>query len=282
MSSFSSPSLPLSPGLRGWEALRQFFGGLRSGWPLARELAWRDIRLRYRESLMGMSWNLALPLLIGLAVAIAQQRHWLNLHVWSEQPSANLFTGLVFWELFRGALLAPSRAFKEGKSLLMRLRFPAESLLLEQLTCVLFDFGLRFAVLLIAVAFQTGTLGWGMWVTPLAGLILVMIGTGVGLVTLPFVLLFKDVERFLPRALQILVLATPVFYPLAPVHAVSVLIRWNPLSAPINYARAGLLTPHYVPGWDLAASLVIGVTLLLVGAYFYRRTVRTALDCLGD
>lgn len=240
----------------------------------SRELAWRlflrDLRAQYRQSLLGYLWLLMPPVASTLLFVFLQSQNILNVGRTELPYPAYVLIGVILWEIFAASVNAPLATVGGAVSILSKLTFPREALLLSALCQVLF--GLAIRLLLLAGVF----LWYGLTVpatiplAPLAILTLVGFGFMLGLLLVPLGMLYQDIGRGLTMLLNVWFLVTPVIYPPPTAWPASLVTRLNPVSPLLITAREMSTTGHLT---TLPAFLVVaGTTILLLflGWLLYR------------
>jgi len=241
----------------------------------SRDLAWRllvrDIRAQYRQSVLGYLWALLPPILLAASLTLASRASILNVEDLDVPYPLFVLIGTVLWQTFAEAISGPLAALTAAKPLLARIRFPYEAIVLAKLGEVLFNLGLK--VLLVAGALIYYQIEVGPWLlmAPLAIGVLILLGTGLGLLLAPLGGLYEDVSRALPLLLGLWFLLTPVVYQ-SP--AAGSFVEWmnflNPATAPLVIAREALTTGAATQLFEFGVVNLLTLPLLLVGWCFYR------------
>jgi lipopolysaccharide transport system permease protein len=255
----------------------------RSGWaPLElaqiwrrRELvffmAWRDIQLRYRQTLLGVGWAVLQPLLTTLVFAVFFGRL-------GGIPSDGLpypifaLAGLIPWQLFAYALLQSSSSLVENQNILRKAHFPRIIVPLASVGAGLLDFLVSFLLLLAAMAWYRVAPSWRLLaLAPLVVLALVTaLGVGLWLATLN--VRYRDIRHTVPFLSQLWLLATPVAYPSSIVpERWRMLLGLNPMAGVVEGFRWALLGVGQVSGGLLVLSTAMAGSLLLSGLFYFRR-----------
>jgi ABC-type polysaccharide/polyol phosphate export permease len=240
-----------------------------------RALLWnlvlKDLRVKYRNSVLGVAWSLLNPLLLLGVYTFAFQ---VVLRIDSERYPYFLLTGLLPWTFFAGSLVASTHAITGNADLLRKVHFPREVL---PIGAVLFAFAqllLALAAFVPTVIVATGaTLPWTVaLVLPLLLLLHLLFTVGLALVLSAATVFFRDVRHLTEVALLLLFWTTPVVYPLAMVPAVlQPLFQLNPLAAFV-VAYQDVLYWGRLPGAGAAAAMVVAtLTALAAGQAVFRR-----------
>lgn len=265
---------------------RQFFAtsarSLRASVPLARRLFVRDIRARYRLSVLGFGW-IVLP-------AIAQTAVWLFLNesqIINSGPTGiplplYILLGTLLWQGFTDGLFAPGAQLANAGQMLSRVSFPAESLLLAGLADAAVNTLARLVIAIPVLFYYRVTPGWGLLLAPVGLTSLLILGFAIGLILAPFGMLYHDVGRFLTITTGFWLLATPVAYSIPDTGPGRFLVYLNPVSPPLLATRSWLSGGAIVPPSYLGAVvLVMSVVLLIAGWILFRLSIPHLVDRVG-
>ena len=261
----------------GWRLL-----DVRELWEY-RELLWvlatRDVRVRYKQTILGAGWAVLRPLLSMAIFSVV-------LGKFGRMPSDGnpypifVYAGLLPWGFFAGAVTSAASSLVGSSALVSKVYFPRLIIPLASMGGALADLFVSTAILLLlmlwyGVAFTPALLA----AIPLLLLILV-IAAGVGTLLSALTVTFRDFTHITPFIVQIWMFATPVVFPLS---VVPVQWRWlfalNPMTGPVEAFRAAFLgTPLILA--PVAGSLVAGVLLLVVGVGYFGRVERRFADII--
>ncbi len=228
-------SEPLS---RNPAALLEFMGQdlLKS-----RELGWRlfvrDLSAQYRQSLLGMTWALVPPLLVGMVFIILQSKNILQLAPTAVPYPVFALVGSLYWQIFVDALNAPLKSVASSKAILTRVNFPREALILSALYSVAFGALLKGLIVMGVLLYFGVSLHAGLLLAPFAMGTLIVLGLGIGLLLTPLGLLYTDVSQALVVVVQLWFFATPVVYPAPESWPMSLISILNPVSPLLTAAR---------------------------------------------
>jgi lipopolysaccharide transport system permease protein len=283
------PELVIRPS-SGWTAIN--FKELWNARDLMVTLALRDLRLRYKQTALGVAWVVLQPLmtagvftLVFAVIAGIKAPGGVPYFLFA-------FAGTVGWSLFAGTWNKCSGCLIGNAQLISKVFFPRLVLPFSTVPSVLVDYAVSmlmmvgFITLLPSVEFS-----WALLLVPVWTAILIAIALGVGLITSALTVSYRDVQYILPVALQILMYASPVAYPAMKVPESLRWLFWlNPLAAPLEGLRWSLVTSvdqagvvnhgGTINGWGIAWSLIIAGTLLSLGAYSFKRMERRFADVI--
>ena len=270
-----SPTVRIEPP-RGWLELR-----LREVWEY-RELlyffVWRDVKIRYKQTVIGIAWVILQPLLTMGVFTLFFGRL-------AKLPSQGLpypvfyFAALVPWMYFSYALQSATNVVVENQRVITKVYFPRLVLPFSAVLSGLVDFAIGFVVLVIL------TLGYGirptiaaMWL-PLLLLLAILTALGVGLWMSALNALYRDVRYVMPFVVQFWMFASPVAYPSA---LLPERWRWlyglNPMAGVIDGFRWALTGHGQPPGAVMLASAAMVAVVLVGGLFFFQRMEGTVAD----
>lgn len=252
----------------------------------SRHLAWRlfvrDLSAQYRSSILGYFWVFIPPLVASLPFVYLTSAGVIRVADTPVPYAAYATVGTIIWQTFADALNSPLRAVTAARALLTRVNFPREAILLSGLLQVGFSFLVRL-LLLVAVFIV-----FALEPAPTAPLFFVgmtgvaLCGFVIGLLLTPIGLLYGDVPQALPIVSAVLMLLTPVLYPVPSSGLAAFVNAYNPLTPLITTTRDWLITgvaPHL--GGFILVSVVI-VLLLAFGWVAYRLALPHLISRLGN
>jgi lipopolysaccharide transport system permease protein len=229
---------------------------------------WRDVKIRYKQTAIGVVWVVLQPLLTMLVFTLFFGRL-------AKLPSLGLpypifyFAAVVPWMYFSSALQNCTNVVVDNQRVITKVFFPRLILPISAVLSGLVDFAIGFVVLVIfTLAYGFHPTVAALWLPGLL-LLAVMTALGVGLWTSALNALYRDVRYVIPFLVQFWMLASPVAYPSA---LVPVRWRWlyglNPMAGVIDGFRWALTGHGQAPGMLLLASAA-GVVALVVGGLFF-------------
>jgi lipopolysaccharide transport system permease protein len=241
--------------------------------------AWRDIKVRYKQTILGATWAVFQPLTSMFIFTIFFGN-------FAKIPSGEIpyplfvLIGLVFWNYFSGILSRASNSLIENEGIVKKVYFPREILPLSTIGANLVDFGISFILLLlVSFYFHFVPNVLILAVVPL-GLILGTLGAGgLGLLLSAFNVKYRDVRYVLPFFVQIMIFLTPVIYPTGIMRpSFRYLIALNPMTGVIDAARVVFSGSGNLNWPMLAISGAAAVFLFVIGIYYFKATERFFAD----
>lgn len=262
----------------GWVPL-----GLRELWDrreLLYFLVWRDLKVRYKQTVLGVAWAILQPLFGMLIFTLFFGRL-------AKMPSDGIpypifaYTALVPWTFFANGLSLASNSVISYPNLVKKVYFPRLAIPFARVLACLVDLALAFLLLIVLMFIYhvepTVRILW------LPGFVVLAFATclGVSLWLAALNVLFRDVRYVIPFLIQFWLFATPIVYPASLVPK-----QWrfiyglNPMVGVIEGFRWSLLGAPTGPGPSLLASILVAIIVLAGGAYYFRRAESTFPDVL--
>jgi lipopolysaccharide transport system permease protein len=241
-------------------------------------LTWRDVKVRYKQTVLGAAWAIIQPLLTMLVFSLFFGRL-------AKVPSDGLpyplfaYTALVPWTFFANSLSQSSNSLVGNAHLLTKVYFPRLIVPIAAVASQILDFVLAFIVLLgMMIYYGIGLKPQAIFLPCLLLLSLVM-ALGAGLWFSALNVHYRDVRYVLPFVIQFWMFATPIAYPSSllsePWRTVYGL---NPMAGVVEGFRWALLGSKSGPPPMILVSSIAAICLLLAGAFYFRRMEKTFAD----
>jgi len=275
------PTVVIQP-TRGLSALH-----LRAVWQyreLLYFLVWRDLKVRYKQTALGVTWIVLQPIVSMVVFSLLFGR-LLNVPSNGVPYPIFSFAALLPWQYFAGSLTRTSTSLVGSSHLITKVYFPRLVIPISGVLSGLADFGIAFVVLIVMMVFYRIVPTWGVLLLPGFLLLAMLTALGFGLWLSALNVRYRDVNYLVPFLVQVWMFLTPVIYG-------STLIpeqyRWilalNPMTAVVEGFRWALLgnaapATQTAPG-ILALSIAIVAVVLVSGLFFFRSTERTFADVI--
>ncbi|WP_454729804.1 ABC transporter permease [Cellulosimicrobium protaetiae] len=245
---------------------------------VAVRLALRDVIVRYRQTIFGITWVIAQPLVsAGIFTIVFGEIAGLS----TGKIPTFLFTlaGMLAWNLFNGALGRASGSMVGNQSLVQKVFFPRLLVPISSLASVVLDFLVALALAVVLLFVYGINPGWAVLLLPVWVLLILLIGTGLGLAAAAYMVKYRDVGYVLPWLVQILLYASPVAYALS---SVPENLRWlfdlNPVTWFLEGFRWSLLGTDFPPTWQVVALVVAAPLIFLAGTLVFQKNEREFAD----
>src|SRR5438067_3315614 len=241
-------------------------------------LTWRDIKVRYKQTVLGAAWAIIQPFFMMVVFSLFFGR---LAHVPSDGISYPVFAycALLPWQLFAHSLIESSNSLVANERLITKVYFPRLVVPISAVLGGLIDFAIAFVILLLMMAYYGIVPGLAVLTLPLFILLAVMTALGVGLWLSALNVQYRDVRYTIGFLTQFWLFATPVAYPSSIVpEKWRALYGLNPMAGVVEGFRWALLGKANPPGALLAVSVVAVLLLLVGGLYYFRRMEQTFAD----
>ncbi|MCU1347505.1 MAG: ABC-type polysaccharide/polyol phosphate export system, permease component [Acidobacteria bacterium] len=273
----AKPVVEISPS-RGWQAL-----DLIELWHF-RELlhifVWRDLKVRYRQTVLGVIWIVAQPLITMLIFTLLFNR------VARIQPDSNVpysifvMTALVPWTFFSAAVAASGNSLIGSAHLISKVYFPRMIVLAATIVAAAVDMLVTLGVVAVMLAWYRVPVSWSILAMPVIIVVCAIQALGVGLWLSALNVEYRDLRVVIPFVMQFWLYATPVVYPIGALPPrYRLFAQLNPLTGVVDGFRASL-TGRPIDWIALGYATVVGLVVLIGGMYYFRRMERQFADVL--
>jgi len=261
---------------------REMWRDLVAGQGLAWRLTVRDLSAQYRQAFLGFLWVIILPLANTLVWLFLSHSGVVNVSKTPMPYPVYVFTGTMLWAILIDALNAPLRIVTASKSMLAKINFPREALVLSGIYQTLVNALVKVALLLVALLVMHIHPGWGLLLFPVAMLSLVLAGTLIGVALTPVGLLYTDIGKTIPLLAQFLMYFSPVVFAMPKSGLTATLFQLNPLTPLILTARDWLTgqAPEYL-GYFMAVN-VASIFLLFIFWIVFRLAMPILIERMGS
>ncbi len=258
---------------------------LRAAWhyrELLGFLVWRDVKVRYKQTLLGVAWVVLQPL-VSMAIFTLLFGVLLKVPSGGAPYPIFAFAALLPWNYFAGAMTRSSGSLINSANLITKVYFPRLIIPLSGVLAGLVDFAVSFVVLLVMMFIYRVPLTWNMLWLPFFLLLAMATALGFGLWLAAMNVRFRDINYLVPFLVQVWMYATPVIYGstliperfrwilgLNPMTGVTEGFRWALLGEQLQAAAA--------PGGLFYISIGITLLVLVSGMFFFRATEKTFAD----
>ncbi|HVO61629.1 MAG TPA: ABC transporter permease [Terriglobales bacterium] len=263
----------------------------RSGWEtvdfrevaLYRELlgflVWRDIKIRYRQTVLGAAWAILQPL-AGMVIFTVVFNRMAGLR--SDGPPYPLFAfaGLIPWTFFSNGVSTASNSLITNQQLVSKIYFPRIFIPIGSIGALLIDLGLSLTIFFLMLLRYHWPLTLKIFWLPFFTLAAFLAAAGLGLVLSALNVSFRDVKYAVPFLIQMGIFVTPVIYPLRYIPAAwQNLLALNPMAGIVLGFRAALLGSP-IPVRVTEISLTMSLFLFVAGLMIFRRLERRFADLI--
>lgn len=249
-------------------------------------LIWRDIKVRYKQTMLGAAWAIIQPFFTMVVFTIFFGRL-------AKVPSDNVpypifsYTALLPWGMFTKALSDAGRSMISNRAMITKVYFPRLVIPMASVLSGVVDFAIAFVVLIGMMIYYNTAPGSeyqihitsAIWLLPFFILLALVTALGVGLWLSALNVIYRDINYIIPFLTQFWLFITPIAYPSSLIPE-----RWrliyaiNPMTGVVEGFRWALLGTETAPGPMLAVSTTIALIVLITGLFYFRRMERTFAD----
>lgn len=249
-------------------------------------LAWRDITVRYKQTVVGVAWAVVRPFLTMLIMTVIFNR-LAGLPSSGNSPYALMvFAGMLPWQFFANAISASSESLVGNANLISKVYFPRLVVPGSSLAVSLTDFLISFAIMVGMMVWYAFVPDWRVLTLPLFVLLALVAALGPGLILTAWTVRYRDVRFIVPFLVQFGLYVTPVGFSSEVVRQkigdqLFLLYSLNPMVGVIDGFRWALLRGEATVHWPaFSLSVALSLLLLWVGVVQFRRTERTFADVI--
>ncbi len=241
-------------------------------------LTWRDVVVRYKQTVLGALWAIIQPVMTMLVFVVLFGKMGRMEEQVDGSFAIYVYAALLPWQFFSTSVTQGSQSLVSGANLISKVYFPRLIIPLSAVGAALVDLALSFGVMGVLMVVFGVVPTWRVVTLPLLLAGLIFTSVGVGSLLSALTVAYRDFKYVVPFMLQMWMFASPVGYPMSAVPAQwRMLYSLNPLAGLIGGFRWALLGEPLHPA-EFALSLTVGLVLLGVGAMYFRRVERRFAD----
>jgi lipopolysaccharide transport system permease protein len=260
---------------RGWVPIQ-----LRDLWAyreLLYFLAWRDVKVRYKQTVFGAAWAVGQPLLMMIVFTVFFGRI-ASLHYDQPYPVV-VYTALVPWTFFAQSVANSSESLVVNASLVSKVYFPRLLLPIAAVGAFVLDFLIALSLVFVLMAYYHVVPGWQVVLLPLFALLALGTSIAAGIWLTALNVRYRDIRYVVPFLIQVGLFVSPVAYQVSSLQPglLKTIYQLNPMAGVIEGFRWALLGSDR-PTPLIGISSAVVVALLLSGMYYFRRVEKTFAD----
>jgi lipopolysaccharide transport system permease protein len=239
-------------------------------------LAWRDVKIRYKQTALGVAWAVLQPLTTMIIFSII-------FGLYAKIPSQNMpypvfvFAGLIPWMFFSNGVTAAAQSLVSQQQLLTKIYFPRLFVPTAAVGAFLVDMAVSFGLYALILLFYGIMPGWQIVLLPFLIVATLMATLGFGYTLAALIVLYRDIRYTLPFLMQILMFLSPVIYPATIFGKYRWILALNPMCGIIDGYRSVFLGTQWDP-LTMAIGTVVNVGLFVFGLFYFRRVERFFAD----
>jgi len=274
--STAAPQRTLIRPSRGWVGLN--LGDLWHYRELIYFLVWRDVKVRYKQTVLGAAWAILQPFLTMVVFSVFFGEL-------AGMPSGDVpypifsYTALLPWQLLEGGISKAGGSLVSSRNLVTKVYFPRMSVPLAPVVAGLVDFALAFVVLLLMMVYYGMRPTSAVWTLPLFLLLALVTALGAGLWLAALNVSYRDVGHVIPFLVRVWFFLTPITYAISIVPpGYRFVYALNPMVGVVEGFRWAMLGSAAPPLALILPSVGVAALLLASGAMYFRRMERTFAD----
>jgi lipopolysaccharide transport system permease protein len=249
-------------------------------------LAWRDVKVRYKQTLLGVAWAVLQP---ALMMCIFYVIFFVVAGKYNDEKLPYpifVLSALLPWSFFATAIANAGNSVIGSERLITKIYFPRLAVPFATVGAAIVDFCVAMPLLIIVLVCYDIAPGWNIVMLPVIFLLLVLSAAGVGTMLAALNVAYRDFRYIIPFLVQIWMYATPTIYfdlgqtdPNSKYGWVKQLLPLNPMTGLIASFRAALLNQD-IPWRDLGFSAVMALVFFLIGCFYFRRVEDSFADVI--
>lgn len=240
---------------------------------LAKQLAIRDVKAQYRQSYLGVIWAFITPLATAFVWIFLNSTGTIRLSDTGIPYPVYAFSGTLIWSIITEAINSPTTNTNGAKSIMSKINFPKEALIISGIYKLLFNSTIKIIILLAFVFIYGVGFHSSLLLFPFVFFGAILFGTTIGLLITPIGMLYKDIAKVISLSLQLLMYVTPVVYAIPKEGIMKDIMEWNPFTPLILTARDFLIgaEPAYLSYF--IGIVLVSIPLFFIALLFYRISI---------
>lgn len=264
--------------------IQQKIKEIGSDWELLVILAKRDISVRYKQTILGLSWAIVKPVATMLVFLFAYKQVAKIQDISGYPIQLVIFSGILFWNYFANSLQAVSNSILVNSNLISKVYFPRLIICFSSIAVSLVDFLVGLAVYIVLALSLHQDISAYILFLPLALFITSLFALGFGLIFASFSVKYRDVQQIIPLIVQYGFFATPVVYTTKQLSEKSWFLYYNilnPLAGLVEMFRACLISQYeLLTVQNASISILASVLVFIVGIIIFDKREDSFVDYL--
>lgn len=243
--------------------------------------AWRDIKLRYKQAVLGIAWAILQPFLMMVVFSIIFGR-LANISSDNIPYPIFVYAGLLLWNVFSNSLNNASYSLISNINIIQKIYLPRIILPISSIVVSLLDFIFAFLIfggIILYYRFPPNL--WGLLLLPLLLFITVVAALGLGLFLAALNVKYRDVRHALPFFTQLLIFTAPVIYPVSIIpKSYQWILALNPMTGVIEIFKSSFLGTGELNWGTFTISIIASIVFLVFGLWYFLKTEKTFADII--
>lgn len=261
--------------------LKTILNGFLEGRFLAYQLFVRDLKASVRQSFLGFFWHFIPAIATAVIWILLNSQNVISVGELPMSYPGFAITGTILWSLFTEAVNKPLFRFNSGKSMMVKLNFPREALLLAAIYDLLFSLLLKLIVLIPALLVLGYTPGID-WLYAVLGLLpLLFVGMTLGLLIVPLGMLYTDIGKGIVVIFQLMMYLSPVIFPFQEKGLMGLIHKYNPVSPYIEFVRSNFGGYDFLLSTEFLVWTIASLVMFIFGLVFLKLSLPAVLERSG-
>jgi lipopolysaccharide transport system permease protein len=236
---------------------------------------WRDIKVKYKQTSLGIIWALLQPFAMAILMSLFLGKAISQSSALSIPYPLFVLSGLCLWGIFSGGVSNAGNSMITNANIIKKIYFPRLIIPISSILVSLFDALMSFLVLLaFMIYYGIGFNLRAVYLIPSAVLLTGLVCFGVGTYLSALTVKYRDFRFVIPFLIQVILFASPVMYPILKTNHIVLdwLLKLNPMICPINLMRAGIGNSFTFTFSENYLSFLCGLTFLFFGLFYFKKT----------
>ncbi|KST64258.1 polysialic acid transporter [Mastigocoleus testarum BC008] len=264
------------------QLFKEMWRDLLASWELAWRLMIRDISAKYRQSFLGLFWAIIPPVVMAASFTLAKSAGVVNVGNTSIPYPAYVMFSMTLWQTFVESLNGPVQAVAAAKSMLARINFPREALIIAKLGEVFFNFGIKLILIIGLFIWFKIPITLSVIVAPVALIHMVLLGTFFGVLLAPIGAIYQDFSMGLTLATSFWLFLTPVVYSVPSEGLFGNIVKFNPVTPLLVTTRELATTGTMSNPLGFWVASVFAVLGLLVAWIIYHLAIPYVVERINS
>jgi len=243
------------------------------------QLAWRDIKVKYKQSVVGIGWAIFVPLMQTLIFAMIQRAKIMSIDTGNVPYVVFAYVGMVPWTFFQHALTQATTSLTGNRGLVTKIYFPREVFPLAKVLACVLDFAIAFVITFGLMLYYRMPLRATVVFVPFILLLEFLLTSGLGFFLAMGNLYYRDVQHIIGVFLRMWMFATAVIYPIKVSNPrLQMILNLNPMTPIINAYRDVVIAGRLPDLIDLGPAILAAVVFFSAGWIIFHRVEFTFAD----
>jgi len=235
---------------------------------------WRDIKVKYKQTILGFLWAILQPLFMTVVFTFFLGNAISNQAKIDIPYPVFAFSGLLIWGLFSSGLTNASNSMVNNANIIKKIYFPRLIIPISAILASLVDFLITLVLFFVVIAFYKVEINWiNALFLPIAAILATFASLGLGMFLAALNVKYRDVRYILPFFIQGLLFLSPIMFPTSITsNKIAVMIlQWNPIAGALELVRS-VFTDYQVNTSTILYSSISTICIFTFGLYFFRKT----------